>query len=359
MKPTNIVFAAAAAFAVGGPGAAGAQEIDLQNGATIPLAETGALAEIEEPLRSAGADLESVLPAAMETATLDGVLYGLPFQAEAHALIYNKGLFEAAGLDPEAPPETWDEFVAAAKTLTGDIDGRQVYGYGVSGGGADQPGNTLFRSLPFLWMNGGGILDADQQTVILDSPASIEGVEFYTGLYTEEGVSPPSTLENDSSALRRLFTVGTLAMIPGATSDVARIVEAAPDIDIGVGLMPHPEGKDPAVILGGWNFVIPAASENVDVAARLAAFVSQPERAAIYTTTFPANQEALSNERFSDPIMDAHKEMLAYARPQPSIAEWSQIGQIYYDNIQEILLGSDPTETMTLAAEQIRGVLGK
>jgi len=335
--------------------------IDVQNGANVPLAEIGKLEPLRDRLTAAGVKFDDILPASLDTATYNGQLYGLPFQAEAHALIYNKGAFKEAGLDPEKPPQTWAEFVDAAKKLTGkNSKGQQVYGYGVSGGGADQPGNALFRSLPFMWMNGGGILGPDNKEVIINSPASVEGVKLYVDLFTTYKVSPPSTLENDSNALRRLFQVSNVAMIPGATSDIERIRAAAPDIELGVGPLPHPEGKDPAVILGGWNFIIPKDAPNKDAAIKLAAFMSKPERQAVYTTTFPAAMSGLNDKRFADPIMDAHKEMLKYARPQPTIPQWGQIGQIYYNHLQEALLQSSTVqEAMDAAATEIKTLLSQ
>ncbi|MEQ8676855.1 MAG: extracellular solute-binding protein [Aggregatilineales bacterium] len=43
--------------------------------------------------------------------------YGVPFSWGAVGFFYNKALFEEAGLDPETPPATWDEFIAAVQTL--------------------------------------------------------------------------------------------------------------------------------------------------------------------------------------------------------------------------------------------------
>ncbi|MDK1373666.1 MULTISPECIES: ABC transporter substrate-binding protein [unclassified Sinorhizobium] len=335
--------------------------IDVQNGANIPLAQTGKLEPLRDKLTAAGVEFDNILPASLDTATYEGQLYGLPFQAEAHALIYNKGAFKEAGLDPEKPPQTWTEFIDYAKKLTRtNSKGQQVFGYGVSGGGADQPGNALFRSLPFMWMNGGGILSPDNKDVIVNSSASVEGVKLYVDLFTTYKVSPPSTLENDSNGLRRLFQVGNVAMIPGATSDIERIRAAAPDIEIGVGQLPHPEGKQTAVILGGWNFIIPKDAPNKEAAIRLAAFMSKPERQALYTTTFPAAMSGLDDKRFADPIMNAHKEMLKHARPQPTIPQWGQIGQIYYNHLQEALLQSSTVqEAMDSAASEIETLLSQ
>jgi len=57
--------------------------------------------------------------------------YYIPIGADVTMLIYNKELFAEAGLDPETPPATWDEFLAAAEAiynLPNRADGTKVYG---------------------------------------------------------------------------------------------------------------------------------------------------------------------------------------------------------------------------------------
>ncbi len=60
-----------------------------------------------------------------------GYNYYIPIGADVTMLIYNKQLFEEAGLDPETPPATWDEFLADAEAiynLPNRDDGTKVYG---------------------------------------------------------------------------------------------------------------------------------------------------------------------------------------------------------------------------------------
>jgi len=47
----------------------------------------------------------------------DGEYYGLPTAVRSLALFYNKKLFEENGLDPNSPPQTLDDMVAAAKAI--------------------------------------------------------------------------------------------------------------------------------------------------------------------------------------------------------------------------------------------------
>src|SRR5688500_10680149 len=47
----------------------------------------------------------------------NGEYYGVPWTWGALGIFFNKALFTEAGLDPEVPPATWTEFLAAVQTL--------------------------------------------------------------------------------------------------------------------------------------------------------------------------------------------------------------------------------------------------
>jgi ABC-type glycerol-3-phosphate transport system substrate-binding protein len=58
----------------------------------------------------------------------DGKVYGLPTQNYSMGLVYNRELFQRAGLDPNNPPKTWAEVRTAAQKIAGLGDG--IVGYG-------------------------------------------------------------------------------------------------------------------------------------------------------------------------------------------------------------------------------------
>lgn len=321
--------------------------IDVQHGWVNGYAENNLVIPLDDVLQ----DREDYVPAALDYVTKDGQLWGMPYRIESLAVIYNKGHFAEAGLDPENPPQTWDELVAAAEALS--TDGRA--GFAITGGG--EVGNTIFRSLPFIWMNGGNIISEDGTEVLVNSPESVEAVQFYTDFY-KNGLSPSSTLENDGTANRRLFIAETVSMYQAGQFDVNSIQTENPSIDIGVMPMPHPEGADTAAILGGWSFVIPADAKNPDEAKTLLAFLAEAENQGHLTDTFPARVSAMELPRFDDPILGVYKEMLPFGRPAPAHPNWVQISQAYFDGIQRILLGDEDVQTaMDGAAAEIEALL--
>lgn len=321
--------------------------IDVQHGWVNGYAQN----DLVLPLDDVVTQREDYIPAALEYNTWDGKLWGVPYRIETHAIIINRGDFKAAGLDPDNPPTTWDAFNEAAKKLT--TNGKS--GFAITGGG--EVGNTIFRSLPFMWMLGGGIISDDGKQVLVNSPESIKAVTFYTDFF-KNGLSPSSTLENDGTANRRLFIAGTVSMYQSGQFDIQSIRKENPNIDIGVIPIPHPEGGKTAAILGGWSFVVPSAAKNPDEAKKLVAFLAEADNQAALTDTFPARVSAMEAERFNDPILKVFKEMLPFGRPVPTHPNWVQISQAYFDGIQRILLGDqDVKESMDDAAAEIEGLL--
>lgn len=63
---------------------------------------------------------------------LDGKIYSLPQFGNTYRLIYNKDIFEMAGLDPEAPPKTMEEVREYAKIITEQLSKQGVYGFAMN-----------------------------------------------------------------------------------------------------------------------------------------------------------------------------------------------------------------------------------
>jgi multiple sugar transport system substrate-binding protein len=92
-------------------------------------AQIGQLAEQDVVVPLEGMPGAEELFARLEPATLQeiyGHTYYVPIGADVTLMIYNKELFEEAGLDPENPPVTWEEFLEAAEAI--DNLGGNIYG---------------------------------------------------------------------------------------------------------------------------------------------------------------------------------------------------------------------------------------
>jgi len=104
----------------------------LPNVMVVPFTEPqgmiarGQLADITDELEQLG--LKDMLNPSASAVGQDaeGRFYGVPIDAYALGLAYNREIFEQAGLDPDDPPTTWEEVREAAKTIA---DATRLTGY--------------------------------------------------------------------------------------------------------------------------------------------------------------------------------------------------------------------------------------
>lgn len=119
-------------------------------------------------------------------AEFDGKIYGFGTKANFFGLVYNGALFEKAGLDPDTPPTSWEEFEEAAAKIS--ALGNGVYGYADLGG----PG-LAWHYMGWLYSAGGRAQEEkDGKWVsLLSSPEAIATAELYKRLAHEsKGLSP-------------------------------------------------------------------------------------------------------------------------------------------------------------------------
>ena len=327
--------------------------IEAQHGWVTPYAQQGLVLPLDDVLK----DKDDYIPAALAYTNWNGKQWGIPYRVDSLGVIYNRGMFKAAGLDPDKPPQTWPELIEAAKKLTGkNAAGKDQYGFAITGGG--EFGNTVNRSLPLVWMNGGDLFSADQKKATVNEKPAVEAVQFYTDMLTTLKVSPPSTLQNDGTANRRLFDSETVAMYQAGVFDVPAIKKEAPGIDVGVMAMPHPVGKNTSGVLGGWSFIIPKGAKNPEDTKKFVAFLAEAPNQGFFTDSFPARKSAFSLPRFQDPAQQAFAAMLPFGRALPQQKNWIQITQKYFDGVQQILTGSaKPQQAMDDAAAEIADLL--
>ena len=106
----------------------------------------------------------------------DGRYYGVPKDKDNGVLVYNKEMFDAAGVSYPDDDWTWDDLVDASQKI---YDATGNYGYLAYLD--DQLGYWSY-----VYQNGGYILSADKTTSGFDQPGGKEAMEFYIGMQQEE-----------------------------------------------------------------------------------------------------------------------------------------------------------------------------
>lgn len=316
-------------------------------------AESGALAAIDDLYAENGVDASSIPAAMEENLKYNGKYYGVPCNMATLLMYYNKDLFAAAGLDPEAPPTTWDELEEMALTLTKEVNGEQQYGFGMA------TNNTIPMWPIMIWAGGGDFVGADGKSVI-NSAENVATITRWAKLIKEDGIAPAVMTGGD---IDNLFAAGKLGMYfcgPWATGTF----DAA---GINYGLAACPAGPAGQATLGtGVAMVMTAASQNKEGVYDFFKYWQSDDAQVKWSLEvgYPlTNTTVASDSRLdANPNIAAFSEACEYAHFYlQQLTCFSEIDtDIITPAIEEILLtDADVQEVLDRAAEAMNTVMGE
>jgi sn-glycerol 3-phosphate transport system substrate-binding protein len=204
-------------------------------------------------------------PALHGNAIVNGKVYGVPFHNSTPLLYYNVDHFKEAGLDPEKPPQSWDELAAAAKKLT-KREGDRVTRWGIMAPSNYDYGGWILQALAMS--NGGKWFNPEfGGEVYYDTPSMLGALTFWSDLVHKAKVHPAgeqkgpgvSTAFLSGNASMMLLSTGSLthirdnAKFPYKVAFVPKNVRNA--VPIGGASLVQPAGLDEAKRKAGWTLI--------------------------------------------------------------------------------------------------------
>ncbi|QLQ35655.1 ABC transporter substrate-binding protein [Micromonospora robiginosa] len=192
---------------------------------------------------------DSVDPALKEVFTDGGKLYGVPVKNYSMGLIYNKALFQRAGLDAANPPKTWAEVRTAAKKIS-------ALGGGVAGYSEYSAGNTggwHFTSL--LYSQGGQVLSADGKKADFNNPMGKQVLQNLKDMrYGDNSMGSRQLLQwGDLLTNAGAGKVGMFIGAPDATQAIVSQFQGKYQ-DWAMGPLPGQDGPAKATLGGGEGY---------------------------------------------------------------------------------------------------------
>lgn len=146
------------------------------------LESSGRTLDLSDEVKKPEVKWDEFTAAARKTAQPTGKkVIGFPAVVDNIGLFYNKTLFDKAGLAYPTDDWTWDDFRAAAKTLTDPAN--HIYGYGYSVSGSEE---TTWQFWPHLWQNGGQILSDDGSEAAFDSPEGVKALSLLQSMAVDD-----------------------------------------------------------------------------------------------------------------------------------------------------------------------------
>lgn len=179
--------------------------------------------------------------------TFDGKLYSMPFNTSTPILYYNKTAFKEAGLDPEKPPKTFDEFHDYAKKLTKKTGNDTRYGASIAIYG------WFFEQL--LAVQGTYYTDNENGRKTKATKAVIDSKEGKAILDWMKSMVDDGSAVNlgrKTADTQNAFQAGRIAMTFDSTAVVsAMLTGAGTKFEVGTAFLPRPADAKGGVIIGG------------------------------------------------------------------------------------------------------------
>jgi multiple sugar transport system substrate-binding protein len=290
-----------------------------------------------------------------DVATVNGKVIGIPALVDNLAVVYNKKLFAAAGLQPPGSNWTWSQFVADAQKLTNPAKKQFGTAY-VTPGSED----TVWHWEALLWEAGGEILNASNTKAAFDSPA---GLESLNTLRTMAVTNKSMYLDPTDSEYANLFNSGRIGMLVTGPWDLSGF----PNVKYGVQIMPSFAGTNGGhqTISGPDNWVIfNNGSARVAAAEKFLLWMTATPQAkdfSLATGDLPIRASVEDSPGFLQDMNTAlpgvdtfvtNLNNVKQARPQ--LAGYPQISTVLGNMIVSVLLGkSQPQAALAAAAQQV------
>jgi arabinogalactan oligomer/maltooligosaccharide transport system substrate-binding protein len=295
---------------------------------------------------------DDFLPGPMSTARFKGQTVGVPQVTDTLGLLYNKEIFEGAGI--EKPPATWNEFIETAKTIKKRT--------GVAGTQLNPEG---YFSLPFIYGEGGDMLDVPGKKITVNSPEAVKGMETALEM-VKSGVSLKPATTDGYVAMQTAFKDGKVAMVingPWSTADDYTGKAFKDKANLGIAPVPAGSTGKAAAPIGGHNYTIYRGSKNLDASYLFVKFMTSAQSQEYTATelgTLPTRTSAYTEKVTADPVKKAFQDALATSKARPAIPGVGDLFVTFDQHYVKILRGqATPEAGLNALAEEWQAKLIK
>ena len=217
---------------------------------------------------------EDYLPGEWQSGVIDGQVYGICESSNPNVMAYNRNLFRNAGLDPDRPPRTWDEWVEATEKLTIRDERGRITQLGTVFGVRD---DLSF----YIAQQGANVFSDDARECLLDSPEGVAALRLHQDLYEAQGGHKAYSQFAASHLVPEEFdpfATGKIAMSVEDDWVIFRGMRFGSGNDLGIAPVPVPAGRTP-ITTSPTNtlYMIPVNARRPKEAWDYIRFISSPE----------------------------------------------------------------------------------
>jgi arabinogalactan oligomer/maltooligosaccharide transport system substrate-binding protein len=265
------------------------------------------------------ADQAKFKPNLIEQAQYDGKTYGVPFVTDTLALVYNKQLFQKAGVEA---PKTWDDLKTAAATIKSKTG---VDGYWGS--------TAAYYAQPFLFGEGTDTVDVSAKKITVNSAAAQKGYGTWLSLFSGKGLHKADTTADAYAHIQDAFVNGKVAAIVQGPWEITNFYKGSAFTDkanLGIATVPAGSTGKAGAPTGGHNLSVYAGSDSAHqkAAEKFVGFMTSAKsqtQIALKNSTLPTRDDAYTAEVKADPGIAGYQTVLASAQPRPALPEYSSL----------------------------------
>lgn len=321
------------------------------------LAEENALADIETLINK---DVKKeFLENIWNASSYGNKTFSIPWYLSTAVTIYNKEIFQKAGLDINKPPKTFDDIKIMGEKI------RKIGKYIFMPNFADTG-----KFLEFMIQEGIPLLDKNKKKAIFDNQKAIDFLNFWIDLAKKNIIPKDSITQGHREAIDK-FQAGQTAILVSGPQFLNIIKQNNPNLYSKISVSEQLTGKSGKFGVGIMNFVIPLASKKKEKSIKLAEFITNKENQLEFTkiaNILPSIKSALDDNYFKEIKNDkdlndiarniASKQLLKASVLLPNINKWSELSKIFDKYFQMAFIGQiKPEEAIRKANQEWNKIL--
>ncbi len=279
----------------------------------------------------------------IESQTVNGKLVAIPYFTDAPALYYRKDLLDKYKV---APPKTWDEMAAAAKTVLDGEKNADLQGFVFQGNAYE---GLTCDALEWVKSNGGGQIVEPDGKISINNPKAAAALERAKGWIGT--ISPKGVLAYQEEDSRGVWQTGKSVFMRnwpyafglgnGKDSAVVGKFDVVP-LPSGGG-----DGSTSAATLGGWNLAVSKYSKNQEAAIKAVMYLASAKiqkANAIEQTHLPTVVSVYDDAdvKAKQPVLVKWKDVFLAAVPRPSAPtkiKYNEVSNKFWSAVHDTLEG--------------------
>jgi len=179
-----------------------------------------------------------LFPASLNAVMFKGKAYGMPQSVSPWPLVTRMDILEAAKVNP---PKTWDDLIEVCKQLQKPP---KLLGFGMCLGLQTDADNNVMN---LIWNYGGKLIEADDKTIALNSPATVQAVKVIADMYLKHKIIPKGAVSWDNQGNNKAYQSRQVIFVLNPSSIYAHLAESDKELYEITGMLPSPAGPGGAI----------------------------------------------------------------------------------------------------------------